>query len=133
MGEGSHRYPEEKERPWPGARIYAGWLSYGASGDAYHIVQPEPEGDGAARAFAMAMQEAGVTPDQVDYINAHGTSTEFNDAMETRALKKVLGARAYEVAVSSSKSMVGHMLGAAGAVELIAAHWPAAMIWYPRP
>jgi 3-oxoacyl-[acyl-carrier-protein] synthase II len=123
MGEGSGIVIlEEKERALArGARIYAELAGYGASGDAYHIVQPEPEGDGAARAFAMAMQEAGVTPDQVDYINAHGTSTEFNDAMETRALKKVLGARAYEVAVSSSKSMVGHMLGAAGAVELIAA------------
>lgn len=123
MGEGSGIVIlEEKERALArGARIYAELAGYGASGDAYHIVQPEPEGDGAFRALVMAMQEAGVTPAQVDYINAHGTSTEFNDVMETRALKEALGARAYEVAISSSKSMLGHMLGAAGAVELIAA------------
>lgn len=121
MGEGSGiLILEEMERALErGAKIYAEVIGYGATSDAFHMVQPDPEGDGAARAFAMAMEDAGVEPVEVDYINAHGTSTDMNDAMETRAIKKALGPRAYEVAISSTKSMVGHMLGAAGAVELI--------------
>ena len=104
-----------------GAKIYAELAGYGTLGDGYHIVQPDPEGNSAAQAFIRALKDAGVTPDQVDYINAHGTSTEINDPMETKAIKKALGDHAYQVAVSSTKSMTGHMLGAAGAVECIAA------------
>jgi 3-oxoacyl-[acyl-carrier-protein] synthase II len=104
-----------------GVKIYAELVGYGATGDAYHIVQPEGSGDGAARAFKKALADAGLEPHQVDYINAHGTSTKINDAMETRAIKKAFGEHAYNLAVSSTKSMTGHMLGAAGGVEIIAA------------
>jgi 3-oxoacyl-[acyl-carrier-protein] synthase II len=104
-----------------GVKIYAELAGYGTLGDGYHIVQPYPEGNGAAQTFISALKDAGVAPEQVDYINAHGTSTEINDAMETKAIKKALGDHAYQVAVSSTKSMTGHMLGAAGAVECIAA------------
>jgi len=123
MGEGAGIVIlEEMERALQrGARIYAEVIGYGTTADAYHVVQPEPEGDGAARAFAMALRDAGIAPGEVDYIKAHGTGTEFNDAMETRAIKKILGKHAYEVAISSTKSMTGHMLGAAGAVEFIVA------------
>ncbi len=102
-----------------GARIYGEVAGYGCTGDAYHITQPAPEGDGAYRALRLALADAGVQPEEVDYINAHGTSTEYNDYFETLAIKRALGEAAYRVPVSSTKSMTGHLLGAAGAVEAI--------------
>lgn len=101
-----------------GAKILGEIVGYGATGDAYHITKPAKDGEGAARAMALAIKEAGITPDEVDYINAHGTSTEFNDLYETKAIKAVFGEDT-KVAVSSTKSMMGHLLGAAGGVEAI--------------
>jgi len=102
-----------------GAKILAEMLAYGASADAYHITAPIESGAGAALAIQRALDKAGIKPDEVDYINAHGTSTPLNDAMETRAIKRSLGDHARRVAISSTKSMIGHLLGASGGVELV--------------
>lgn len=103
-----------------GARIYAELCGYGSTCDAYHITSPAEDGSGAARAMELAMEEGGVRPEDVDYINAHGTGTHHNDLFETRAIHLAMGEAAEKVKVSSTKSMIGHLLGAAGAVELIA-------------
>lgn len=101
------------------ANILAEVVGYGVTCDGYHMTTPDLDGDGAARAMKMAMKEAGVEPENISYINAHGTSTQYNDKIETKAIKTALGKIAYEVPISSTKSMTGHMLGAAGAVEAI--------------
>jgi 3-oxoacyl-[acyl-carrier-protein] synthase II len=109
---------EELERArGRGAKIYAELVGYGMSSDAFHITQPSENGDGAIRVMTNALKDAGVQPQEVDYINAHGTSTHYNDKLETLAIKKVFGDSAYSIPVSSTKSMMGHLLGAAGGVE----------------
>jgi len=103
-----------------GVRIYCEIIGYGSTSDAYHITAPDETGQGAVKAIEQALSDAGLAPKEIDYINAHGTSTPFNDRIETLAIRAAFGPHAERLAVSSTKSMIGHLLGAAGAVEAIA-------------
>lgn len=119
MGEGSAVFilEELEHAKKRGAKIYAEFIGYGASSDAYHITSPNPNGDGGAAAIVRAIADAGIKPEEVDYYNAHGTSTPINDPAETQMIKKAFGDHAYKMKISSTKSMTGHCLGAAGAIE----------------
>ena len=121
MGEGSGMLILEdlESAKARGANILAEMVGYGSTGDAYHVTEPSPGGVGLVRAMDRALQKAGLRPDQVDYINAHGTATPYNDRTETQAIKTCFGEHAYRLAISSTKSMIGHTLGAAGAVEAV--------------
>ena len=121
MGEGSGIliFEELEHAKARGAKIYAEVLGFGMNDDAYHITAPDPEGIGAAESMRLALADAVLKPEQINYINAHGTSTQLNDLTETKAIKKVFGAHAYKLVVNSTKSLIGHLLGAAGGVELI--------------
>ena len=123
MGEGASvlQLEERQHALDRGAKIYAEFLGYGSTADAFHITQPKEDADGPTRAMNLTLQDAGVAPDQVDYINAHGTSTYYNDLVETHAIHRVFGDHAAKLAVSSSKSMLGHLLGGSAAVEAAAA------------
>ena len=123
MGEGAGiLIIEERESAIArGAKIYAEIVGYGMTCDAYHMTAPVPEGDGATKAIELALKDGGISPDEVSYINAHGTSTPANDKTETKAIKRALGDRANEIAISSTKSMTGHLLGGSGGIEAVAA------------
>ena len=122
MGEGSAilMLEELEHAKARGARIYGELIGLGMSADAYHMTAPAPDGNGAARSMKAALNDAGINPDDVDYINSHGTATELGDIAETMAIKTVFGDRAYKIPINSTKSMIGHLLGAAGAAELAA-------------